>query len=159
MSRPLSLFVLVTVMLGISHTASADITAFFGSTESPRRTVRGGAIGMSLAIVGFEVEYSDTSEHAKTNTAALQSSMFNLLVQTPFPVSRLQLYGTIGGGLYRERIGIRANTGLGGNIGAGLKISLVGPIRVRIDYRTFRLRHDSTDRSRQRVYAGLNIAF
>ena len=110
-------------------------------------------------IVGFEVEYSDTSEHAKTNTAALQSSMFNLLVQTPFPVSRLQLYGTIGGGLYRERIGIRANTGLGGNIGAGLKISLVGPIRVRIDYRTFRLRHDSTDRSRQRVYAGLNIAF
>ncbi len=159
MSRPLSLFVLVTLILGISHTASADITAFFGSTESPRRTVRGGAIGISLAIVGFELEYSDTSEHTKINTPALQTSMFNLLVQTPFQVSRLQFYGTIGGGLYRERIGIRVNTGLGGNIGAGLKISLVGPIRVRIDYRTFRLRHHFTDRTRQRVYAGLNIAF
>ena len=159
MSRPLSLFVLATVVLGIAHPASADLTAFIGSTPSPRRTVRGGAIGMTLAIVGFEFEYSDTSEHAQSGTPALQSSMFNLLVQTPFAVSRLQFYGTIGGGLYRERIGGRADTGFGSNIGAGLKVSLVGPVRVRIDYRAFRLGRDSTDRSPQRVYVGLNIAF
>ena len=160
LSRALSLVVLVTAALGIAHPASADITAFIGSTQSPsRRTVRGGAIGMSLAVVGFEFEYSDTSENAQSGAPGLQSSMFNLLVQTPFAVSRMQFYGTVGGGLYRERIGGSQDIGFGSNIGAGLKVSLVGPLRVRFDYRVFRLGRDSAARSPQRVYVGLNIAF
>ena len=160
MSRALSLLVLVTAALGIAQPASADLTAFIGSTQSPsRRTVRGGAIGLSLAVVGFEFEYSDTSENAQRDAPALQSSMFNVLVQTPFAVSRLQFYGTIGGGIYRERISGSADTGFGSNIGAGLKVSLAGPLRVRIDYRAFRLGRDSVDRSPQRVYVGLNVSF
>ena len=160
MSRALSLIVLATAALGIAHPASADLTAFIGSTESPsRRTVRGAALGVSLAVVGFEFEYSDTTENAPTSAPALQSSMFNLLVQTPFAVSRLQFYGTIGGGLYRERVGGGEDTGFGSNVGAGLKVTLVGPVRVRIDYRAFRLGRDSVARSPQRVYVGLNLAF
>ena len=160
MSRALWLIVLVVAALGFAHPASADLTGFIGSTRSPSsRVARGGAIGLSLAVVGFEFEYSDTSEDAKTSAPALQSSMFNLIMQTPFAVSRLQFYGTIGGGLYRERLGDRANTGFGSNVGAGLKVSLVGPIRVRIDYRAFRLGREFADRSAQRVYVGLNVAF
>ena len=160
LSRAVSLVVLVTAALGIAHPASADITAFMGSTQSPsRRSARGGAIGVSLLVVGFEFEYSDTSENAESNAPGLQSSMFNVLVQTPFAISRMQFYGTVGGGLYRERLGGSQDTGFGSNIGAGLKVSLVGPVRVRIDYRAFRLGGDSAHRSPQRVYVGLNIAF
>lgn len=160
MSRALLLIVLVTAALGIAQPASADLTAFVGSTRSPSpRTVRGGAIGLSLAVVGFEFEYSDTAENTQSSAPALQSSMFNVLVQTPFAVSRLQFYGTIGGGLYRERISGSADTGFGSNIGAGLKVSLAGPVRIRIDYRRFRLGRGSADRSPQRVYVGLNVAF
>ena len=160
MSRVLSLVVLVTVALGIARPASADLTAFIGVTQSPSgRTARGAAIGVSLAIVGFEFEYSDTSEDTQRGALVLQSSMFNLLVQTPFAVSRLQVYGTIGGGLYRERFPGRGDTGFGTNIGAGVKVSLVGPIRVRLDYRAFRLGSDSPERTPQRVYVGFNLAF
>jgi len=160
MSRALSLIVLVTVALAIAQPASADLTAFVGSTRSlSSRSARGGAIGVSLAIVGFEFEYSDTFEDTLRNAPGLQSSMFNLLVQTPFALARLQFYGTVGGGLYRERLSGNADTGVGSNIGAGVKVSLVGPLRVRFDYRAFRLRGSSTDRTPQRAYVGFNLAF
>ena len=158
MSRVLLFILSVVVALGVARPASADLTAFVGATQSPSsRTARGAAIGLSLAIVGFEVEYSDTSEGA--GGPGLQSTMFNLVVQTPFAISRLQFYGTIGGGMYRERLAGHRDTGFGSNFGVGVKISLVGPIRARIDYRTFRLGDDSTGRTPHRVYAGLNIAF
>ena len=159
MSRPLVVIVLVIAALGIAQPASADLTAFIGLTRSPSsRIARGVAIGMSLAIVGFEFEYSDTEE-ADGGSPALQSSMFNLLVQTPFAVSRLQFYGTIGGGLYRERLGSNDATGFGSNVGAGFKVSLAGPLRIRFDYRAFRLGGAAVTRSPQRVYVGLNLAF
>jgi hypothetical protein len=171
MSRALLLIVMVTVSLGITKPASADLTAFIGSTtRSPsHQTVRGAAIGLSLAVVGFEFEYSDTSENAQHSTPALQSSIFNVLVQTPFEISRLQFYGTIGGGIYRERISDSVDIGFGSNIGAGLKVSLIGPLRARIDYRVFRLGRDSVvclsmncppaNNSTQRVYVGFNVGF
>ena len=160
MSRALVLIVLVIGALGMAQPASADLTAFIGSTQSPSsRPARGVAIGMSLAIVGFEFEYSDTTEKMDRGAPALQSSMFNLLVQTPFAVSRLQFYGTIGGGLYRERLSGRGDTAFGSNIGAGVKVSLAGPLRIRLDYRAFRLGSDAVTRSPQRVYVGLNLAF
>ena len=160
MSRVFLFIALLVAILGLARPASADLTAFVGTTQSPSsRAARGAAFGVSLAVVGFEVEYSDTSEAAGKSAPGLQSTMFNLLVQTPFAISRLQFYGTIGGGMYRERLSGRRDTGFGSNFGAGVKISLVGPIRARIDYRTFRLGNDSTERTPHRLYAGLNLAF
>ena len=43
--------------------------------------------------------------------------------------------------------------------GGGVKISLLGPVRVRLDYRVFSLQGDALHSAVQRVYAGLNLAF
>ena len=85
--------------------------------------------------------------------------MFNLLLQTPFAVSRLQFYATVGGGMYQERLLGQEDTGFGTNVGGGVKISLAGPLRLRLDYRAFRLGDGTLHRTPQRAYAGLNIAF
>ena len=73
--------------------AAADLTAFVGSTQSVSdRTVTGVAIGLSLAIIGFEFEYSNTSVDNLQDKAELKSSMLNVLLQSPFPISRLQFF-------------------------------------------------------------------
>jgi hypothetical protein len=69
----------------------------------------------------------------------------------------MQFYGTIGGGLYRERLGDLQETSFGTNVGGGVKISLAGPLRLRLDYRIFTLGGDAQHRSVQRIYAGLTL--
>lgn len=160
MSRTLSSFGLLIIVIGVAKPAAADLTAFVGSTQSlSDRTATGVAVGLSLAIIGFEFEYSNTSVDNIRGKTELKSSMFNVLVQSPFPISRLQFYGTIGGGLYRERLGRSRDTGLGSNMGAGVKVSLMEPIRLRLDYRSLRLGKHSASRAIQRFYAGLTLDF
>ena len=45
------------------------------------------------------------------------------------------------------------------NIGGGMKIPLLGPIRVRADYRVFQLRGSPLHTTYQRFYVGGNLAF
>ena len=45
------------------------------------------------------------------------------------------------------------------NTGGGAKISLIGPIRARVDYRVFRLQGEPQHDVVHRVYAGVNVAF
>jgi hypothetical protein len=85
--------------------------------------------------------------------------MGNVLLQTPFAVFGLQPYFTTGGGGYRETFGTRQETHFGMNTGGGVKISLLGPVRARLDYRVFHLRGDPTHDTVHRVYAGVNLAF
>jgi opacity protein-like surface antigen len=77
----------------------------------------------------------------------------------------VQLYGTVGGGYYRvrfEELDVQ-DTGFGTNVGGGVKIDLAGPLRVRLDYRVFRLgdefEADLVEATSQRFYAGVNLAF
>lgn len=149
--------------------ASADFTAFLGRTTTPSpRTVKGLAIGTGLVIVGFEFEYASTDEDLDVppgvlNTApALKTFMFNGLLQTPVPIARMQFYGTIGGGVYRETLSTQPGddpTNFGTNLGGGVKITLAGPLRVRLDYRVFSLKGSPRHTSAQRLYAGLNLKF
>ena len=140
--------------------AFADATLFVGNTVTPaNRPVKGLALGLSLLVVGFEFEFSDTSEAIEDAAPSLRTGMGNLLLQTPFPIARMQFYVTTGGGLYRERLGTRQETQLGANTGGGAKISLLGPLRARIDYRVFKLRGDPLHSVVHRVYGGLNLAF
>ena len=61
MSRTLSSFGLLIIVIGVAKPAAADLTAFVGSTQSlSDRTATGVAVGLSLAIIGFEFEYSNT---------------------------------------------------------------------------------------------------
>ena len=48
---------------------------------------------------------------------------------------------------------------LGINTGGGVKVSLLGPLRARVDYRVFKLRGDPLHAIVHRVYVGLNLAF
>jgi opacity protein-like surface antigen len=140
--------------------ALADATAFIGVTPTPSsRVAKGVAAGITVLVVGFEFEYSDTVEDLEAGAPSLRSGMGNLIVQTPIAVSGLQFYGTVGGGIYRERLGEQQETNLGMNIGGGVKVSLLGPLKLRLDYRLFTLRGAPLHSKPQRVYAGLNLAF
>ncbi len=141
-------------------TAFADATAFLGVNPTPaNRPVRGFAGGIGLIIVGFEFEYANTSEDLQRAAPGLRSFMFNGLVQTPVPIGGLQFYGTAGGGAYRETLNEESETNVGINVGGGVKMSLIGPLRLRLDYRIFTLRGAPRHARPQRFYAGLNLKF
>lgn len=140
--------------------AAADITAFIGLTPTPEtRSARGFAFGFGLLIVGFEVEYANAIEDTDEGSPSLQTGSGNILIQTPVDIAGMQLYGTAGGGLYRERLRTEQETSLSTNVGGGAKIRLAGPLRLRLDYRIFRLRGDALYQTYQRFYAGANLAF
>jgi opacity protein-like surface antigen len=140
--------------------AAADVTAFLGVNPTPtNRTARGFAVGMGLVVVGFEFEYARTGEDLDELSPELRTFMFNGLVQTPFPIAGLQFYGTAGGGVYRETLDEDSETSVGVNVGGGVKMSLIGPLQLRLDYRVFTLRGDAHHSRPHRFYAGLNLKF
>jgi opacity protein-like surface antigen len=149
----------LAVLLLVPSSASADLTAFVGVTGTPsNRMVRGFAGGAGLLIVGFEVEYADTSEELTKDAPALRTFMMNGLAQT-LPLGGIQFYGTAGGGVYRETLREDSETNFGTNLGGGVKMTLLGPLRLRLDYRIFVLRGDPRHSRPQRFYAGLNLKF
>ena len=148
------------VLLLLPSTASADITAFLGVNPTPsNRAVRGISGGMGLVIVAFEVEYANTSEDQAVLAPSLKTFMFNGLLQTPIPIAGVQFYGTAGGGGYRETLFDVSETNVGWNGGGGAKMKLVGPVRLRLDYRVFHLQGQPLHPQVQRFYAGLNLKF
>jgi len=149
---------LALLLVGIlPTTAAADATAFLGFSPKPAtRSVAGFAVGVSLVIVGFEFEYASTSENPEELAPRLRTGMVNALIQTP---TRTQFYLTAGGGFYREALEERSDTQFGTNIGGGMKMPLVGPLRLRIDYRLFNLRGSPIYNRPHRIYAGANITF
>jgi hypothetical protein len=140
--------------------ARADITAFLGVSPTPHNhQVKGFAAGVGLLIVGFEFEYANLSEDTLEQLPALKTYSGNVLVQTPIEVLGTQFYGTVGAQGYRENLGATQETYFGTNIGGGAKIKLLGPIRVRLDYRIFRLQGSPIHDVYQRFYAGANLKF
>lgn len=149
----------VAVLL-VPSTAAADFTAFLGINPTPvNRPVRGLAGGIGLVIVGFEFEYANTSEDALELAPELRTFMVNGILQTPFPIGRMQFYGTAGGGVFRETLNADSETNVGINVGGGVKMNLAGPLRLRLDYRVFTLRGSPRHSKPQRFYAGLNLKF
>src|SRR5687767_1999182 len=96
---------LLSLFLLVPATSYADITLFLGTNTTPsNRMVRGFSGGLGLVIVAFEFEYASTSEDLTELAPSLKTYMFNGLLQTPFPIARMQPYATAGGGIYRERL-------------------------------------------------------
>ena len=85
--------------------------------------------------------------------------MGNVLLQTPFPVAGFQPYVTAGGGIYNESLGAHSDTNFGTNAGGGVKLTLIGPLRLRVDYRVFKLGSGALNSPAHRIYAGLNLNF
>lgn len=154
-----ALMVLV-VLCAFAWSARADATLFLGTNTTPEsRVTRGGAIGAGLLIVGFEIEYSSTVEDATTGAPSLKMGNGNGILQTPVPVFGMQFYLTAGGGIYRERFGSSTDTGFAPNVGGGVKWRLAGPLRLRLDYRSFKLGKDARYSPAHRLYAGVNLKF
>ena len=158
MKRLIALLVFLAALA--PSAAFADITAFLGVNPTPtNRTVKGLSGGVGLVIVAFEFEWADTSEDLDEGSPRLQTYMVNGLLQTPIPIAGMQFYGTAGGGMYRESFDEASETHVGINIGGGVKMSLVGPLRLRLDYRVFTLQGSPRHSKPQRFYAGLNLKF
>ena len=150
----------VVLLAAMAAPARADVTAFIGANTTPAsRQVRGAALGFGLLIVGFELEYGFTTDDPLANAPSLKTGMGNVLLQTPVSLFRVQPYFTTGGGIYREELSLHQDTGLGLNTGGGVKVSLVGPLRLRVDYRVFKLGSGALHSPAHRVYAGLNLKF
>jgi opacity protein-like surface antigen len=161
LQRVLILSALTGALLVPGAPAFADITGFVGVAGGPStRMTKGLAVGAGLLVLGWEAEYSDTSSDVLRGSPRLQMGMANVLVQTPIDVRGLQFYGTAGAGAYHEDFVGVSNTGFGVNLGGGLKMSLIGPLRLRVDYRVFHLGGAPIgDRYLQRLYVGANIKF
>jgi hypothetical protein len=154
------LVLLTAALLSTASTAWADVTVFIGTATAPsNRTTRGFALGAGLLIVGFEFEYGSTVEDLEDAAPSLRSGMGNVLFQTPFPILRMQPYFTTGAGVYHESLGGISETDFGINNGGGVKISLIGPLRARVDYRVFNLRGSPLEDVVQRWYVGANLKF
>ena len=148
------------LLVTAASTASADVTAFLGSTTTPSaRQARGVAVGFGVLFLGFEFEYGNTAEDPEDVAPGLRTGMGNVLLQTPVPIAGITPYFTTGGGMYRERFGEDSETSFGLNTGGGAKIKLVGPLRVRFDYRVFNLTGSPRYDTVHRFYVGANLAF
>jgi hypothetical protein len=159
--RPLRTIAVAAVLVAIAAApARADGTLFIGANMTPAsRPVKGFAISMGLIIVAFEFEYASAGDDPAALAPSLKTGMGNVLLQTPVPILGFQPYVTTGGGVYREALGDHRQTGIGTNVGGGVKMSLVGPLKLRVDYRVFELGSGALDSPAHRIYAGLNLSF
>ncbi len=140
--------------------AAADVTAFIGVNASPvNRQVKGLAVGATVLVIGIEFEYAQTSEDPANLAPALKTGSANALIQSPISVLGLQAYGTGGATIYRETLGPHSETNVGLNVGGGVKLSLVGPLKARVDYRVFKLHGDAIASVAHRFYVGGGLAF
>jgi opacity protein-like surface antigen len=144
-----------------SRPAFADATLFIGTTTTPStRTTKGFAIGVGVVVVGVEFEYASTVEDPLQGAPQMRTGMGNVYAQTPFPIAGMQFYATTGAGGYREKLStVHQETNIAFNTGGGVKVSLFGPLKARLDYRVFKLRGAPLDSLVHRVYVGANLAF
>jgi len=152
---------LVAILLAMHPArAFADITGFIGANTTPaNRVTRGLSGGAGLLIIGFEFEYSNTTEDPTAAAPSLTTGMGNVLLQTPGSIHGFQPYFTTGAGVYHEALGARTETSVGFNTGGGVKIDLLGPLRLRVDYRVFNLGSGALYSPAHRIYVGLNLKF
>ena len=148
------------LMVLVAVPARADVTLFLGANTTPaNRSVRGGAFGVGLLIIGFEGEYAFTPDDPSARAPSLRTGSGNILLQTPFPLFGFQPYFTTGGCIYWETLGTHQDTSVALNTGGGVKVSLIGPLRLRVDYRVFKLGSGALYSPAHRIYAGLNLKF
>jgi hypothetical protein len=150
----------VFLLLGSALPARADLTIFAGLQSAPTlRPTTGISLGFGLLIVGWEVEIARTSERRDELAPSITTGTGSVYVQNPVPISGVQLYALAGAGLYRERLDVAyQQTDVHVALGGGAKIALAGPLKLRLDYRFFKLR-GALEPNPQRLYAGLALAF
>src|SRR5204863_10195050 len=140
--------------------ARADITGFIGANTTPKsRHTQGFAVGAGVMFLGIEFEYGSTPDDPAALAPSLNTGTGNVLFQAPFAIFGFQPYFSTGGGIYHEELTTHSKTGFALDTGGGVKISLLGPVRLRVDYRVFKLGDEALESPVQRIYVGLNLKF
>jgi hypothetical protein len=162
----------ISLSLGAGpSTARADATVFVGGLASgSMRSINGVSIGLfppqTAGMGGFELEYART---VKGDTMSRIDTLGgNVVLQSMVFARRLQMYGSLGAGMYGETDVDGRGSGevASGNFGGGVKVHVGGPLRLRFDYRIFMLGHApdaatgfTLHRHPQRASVGFGIAF
>lgn len=147
-------------LLTLAAPARADVTLFAGTATSPaHRPTKGAAVGMTFVVVGAEFEYATVNDDVTSGAPRVRTGMANGFVQPPVAVMGIRPYATTGIGLYQEKSGTQTATSVAFNSGGGLKVSLVGPLHARVDYRVFKLRGQPQASLFHRLYIGANLSF
>jgi len=149
------------VVLGGSSPARADLTVFAGLQSAPEiRPATGISVGFGILLLGWEVEVARATEQQDDLVPSLSTGTGSFYVQNPVPISGMQFYAIAGAGVYRERLDtFHQQTDVHLALGGGAKIGLAGPLKLRLDYRIFKLRDALVKDNPQRIYAGLALAF
>ena len=152
---------LCLLLAASAQPAFADATLFLGTVTAPsNHAAKGFAIGAGFLIVGAEFEYASTKEDPANASPSLKTTSGNVYLQTPIAIAGTKFYVTAGLGGYRERLGTtHTETNALFNTGGGVKVSLFGPLKVRLDYRIFRLKGSPLFPTLHRLYAGVNLGF
>jgi opacity protein-like surface antigen len=157
--RPFAL-ALAVCLIAAATPAYADLTFFVGSNATPsNRAVKGFAIGGGKGMLATEFEYANNGENLDEATPGLRTIMGGLLAQTPIAIAGFQPYVTAGAGWYREKLDTHQESSLAFDTGAGVKTTIFGPIKIRVDYRVLKLRGDPLYSTVHRVYSGFHLAF
>jgi opacity protein-like surface antigen len=158
--RPLLIIALiVTALLVVASPAYADFTFFGGWNQTPtNRALKGFALGGGK-MIAFEFEYANNGQDIEEGTPGLRTFLGNVLVQPPFAVAGFQPYATAGTGMYRETLDTHQESAWSFNTGVGVKTSVFGPLKVRVDYRVLKLRGNPLYSTVNRVYTGVHLVF
>ena len=168
----LQLAVWVALAAGVATPAVAqtrespvNITAFCGVAMAPGpHPAIGVAVGHKPhpGPVSLEFEYWRSWRDPIEGVPAIGTFAVNILTELSPRQSRFQFYGTFGAGLYallhEDQVSEVTDAR---NIGGGAKVSLAGPLKLRMDYRAFFLtKLDGKDLSNEhRFYVGIVAGF
>jgi hypothetical protein len=104
------------------------------------------AIGVAVGVrprptpVSLEFEFARSRSEPAAGVPGIVTLQGNLLFQVPVRSARVEVYGTVGAGLYT----LLRDNGLSEpndarNFGGGVKVWLADPVKLRVDYRAIRL--------------------
>ena len=142
-----------------------NVAAFAGVAMAPGPHA---AIGVAVGVrprpgpVSLEFEYSRSRSDPPAGVPAIVTFSGNLLVQLPIRPSRFQFYGTFGVGFYVLLLDHHSSEPNDArNFGGGVKITLAGPLKLRMDYREFRLARIGGEyhSNEHRFYVGIVTGF
>ena len=152
---------LTVVAIGWAAPARADLTVFAGLQNQPAiRPATGISLGFGVLAIGWEIEVARVGGRTSDGAPSISMGTGSVYVQNPIPIAGVQFYALAGAGLFRERLDlVDQQTDVHVALGGGAKIELVGPLKLRLDYRFFRFRDAIVATNPQRVYAGLTLAF
>jgi len=142
-----------------------NITAFAGVAMAPGpHPAIGVAVGHKPrpGPVSLEFEYWRSRRDPAAGVPAIGTFAVNILTQPSRQRSRFQFYGTFGVGLYALlRDPQVSEVTEARNIGGGAKVTLAGPLKLRMDYRAFFLAKLDGDYppNEHRFYVGIVAGF